>query len=41
MYSHCCPECGFKIDDAEILLVCPDCSSDKITNNDPIEMEEN
>lgn len=36
IYSHKCPACGFSSEDREILLTCPDCCSDKITNDPPI-----
>ncbi len=36
-YRHTCPICKFSAEDTEILKVCPDCSSNRISNDIPIE----
>lgn len=36
LYRHDCSECKYKAEDAEVLRVCPDCASDKITNDPPV-----
>ena len=36
-YSHKCPICKYTSEDTEVLKVCPDCSSNRISNDIPIE----
>lgn len=35
-YLHECVKCGYVAEDMEILSVCPDCSSNEITNDVPV-----
>lgn len=36
IYSHYCHICKYKAEDTEFLKVCPDCSSNGITNDVPV-----
>lgn len=36
IFRHDCLDCGYKGEDTEKLLVCPDCNGHKITNDPPV-----